>query len=60
MLIIDAQIHLWAGPSAPAHHWRAPYSVDTALRDMDEAGVDRAVNCPAIWDADANDYAVDR
>jgi predicted TIM-barrel fold metal-dependent hydrolase len=25
---------------------------------MDEAGVDRAVNCPALWDPDANDYAV--
>ncbi|MFD9391389.1 amidohydrolase family protein [Streptomyces sp. NPDC060000] len=59
MQIIDAQIHLWAGESAPPHHWRAPYTVDTALRDMDEAGVDRAVNCPAIWDADANDYAVE-
>lgn len=59
MQIIDAQIHLWAGESAPPHHWRTPYTVDTAVRDMDEAGVDRAVNCPAIWDADANDYAVE-
>ncbi|MFF4585541.1 amidohydrolase family protein [Streptomyces sp. NPDC001388] len=59
MQITDAQIHLWAGQSAPPHHWRAPYTVDTALRDMDEAGVDRAVNCPAVWDADANDYAVE-
>jgi predicted TIM-barrel fold metal-dependent hydrolase len=57
--IIDAQIHLWTGESAPPHHWRAPYTVDTALRDMDEAGVDRAVNCPAIWDSGANDYAVE-
>ncbi|NNN29143.1 amidohydrolase family protein [Streptomyces sp. S3(2020)] len=59
MHIIDAQIHLWAGESAPPHHWRAPYTVETALRDMDEAGVHRAVNCPAVWDADANDYAVE-
>ncbi|GLX97164.1 amidohydrolase family protein [Herbidospora sp. NBRC 101105] len=59
MRIIDAQIHLWAGGWAPSHHWRAPYTVETALRDMDEAGVDRAVNCPAIWDAAANDYAVE-
>jgi predicted TIM-barrel fold metal-dependent hydrolase len=57
--IIDAQIHLWAGKWAPAHHWRNPYTIDTALREMDEAGVGRAVNCPAIWDADANDYAVE-
>jgi len=26
---------------------------------MDEAGVDCAVNCPAIWDAAAVDYAVE-
>jgi predicted TIM-barrel fold metal-dependent hydrolase len=59
MQIIDAQIHLWEGDSAPPHHRRAPYTIASALRDMDEAGVDRAVNCPAIWDADANDYAVE-
>lgn len=59
MQITDAQIHLWTGPDAPPHHWRAPYTVESALRDMDEAGVDRAVNCPAIWDPDANDYAVE-
>lgn len=59
MEIIDAQIHLWAGDSAPPHHWRAPYAVERAVRDMDEAGVDRAVNCPAIWDPAANDYAVE-
>ncbi|MFJ4836455.1 amidohydrolase family protein [Streptomyces sp. NPDC088747] len=59
MQIIDAQIHLWVGENAPPHHWRAPYTVESALRDMDEAHVDRAVNCPAIWDAGANDYAVE-
>lgn len=57
MKIVDAQIHLWQGASAPVHHWRAPYTIETALRDMDEAGVDAAINCPAIWDAQANDYA---
>ena len=59
MQITDAQVHLWAGPDAPPHHWRAPFTIDTALRDMDEAGIDRAVNCPAIWDANANAYAVE-
>ncbi|WP_105967752.1 amidohydrolase family protein [Streptomyces geranii] len=59
MQITDAQIHLWTSESAPPHHWRAPYTVEAALHDMDEAGVDRAVNCPAIWDAAANDYAVE-
>jgi predicted TIM-barrel fold metal-dependent hydrolase len=59
MLIIDAQIHLWTGERAPPHHWRAPNSMERALADMDEAGVHRAVNCPAIWDPVANDYAVE-
>lgn len=57
MNIVDAQIHLWEGPNAPPHHWRAPYTMETALRDMDEAGVDAAINCPAIWDPEANGYA---
>ena len=58
MQITDAQIHLWNSASAPPHHWRAPYTVERALAEMDEAGVDRAVNCPALWDPNANDYAV--
>ncbi len=57
MQITDAQIHLWTGSAAPPHHRRAPYTVEDALREMDEAGIDRAVNCPAIWDPQANDYA---
>lgn len=58
MLIIDSQIHLWQGDAAPAHHRNAPYLADEALRDMDAAGVDRAIVCPAIWDDQANDYAM--
>ncbi|SFI57442.1 amidohydrolase [Caulobacter sp. UNC279MFTsu5.1] len=58
MLIVDSQIHLWTGDQAPPHHWRAPYRAEQALRDMDEAGVARAVVCPAIWDVDANAYSV--
>lgn len=58
MLIVDSQIHLWTGGEAPPHHWRAPFTIDDALRETDAAGVDRAINCPAIWDPAANDYAV--
>lgn len=57
--IVDAQIHLWQGDGAPPHHRQTPYLIEDALADMDEAGVDRAVNCPAIWDPHANDYAVE-
>jgi predicted TIM-barrel fold metal-dependent hydrolase len=59
MEIIDAQVHLWQGDGAPPHHRQAPYLVEDALADMDEAGVHRVVNCPAIWDVGANEYAVE-
>jgi len=59
MLIVDSQIHLWTGGQAPPHHWRTPFSMEDALRDMSAAGVDRAINCPALWDPAANDYAVE-
>lgn len=59
MLIVDSQIHLWTGGQAPPHHWRSPFTTDDALREMDVACVDRAVNCPAIWDPASNEYAVD-
>lgn len=59
MQIIDAQVHLWAGKQAPPHHWRAPYTMESALRGMNEAGITRSVNCPAIWDPDAMGYAVE-
>ena len=59
MEIVDSQIHLWQGEGAPPHHRQTPYLIEDALAEMDEAGVDRAVNCPAIWDPHANDYAVE-
>ncbi|GAA0322624.1 hypothetical protein GCM10009087_36130 [Sphingomonas oligophenolica] len=57
MLIVDSQIHLWRNDNAPPHHRRAPYLADEAITAMDAAGVARSVNCPAIWDDGANDYA---
>lgn len=59
MQIIDAQIHLWTNDQAPPHHWRAPYTIEDAVRDMTEAGVAGAVNHPPSWDAASNDYAVE-
>ena len=58
-MIVDAQIHLWRNDKAPPHHWRAPFRIEDALREMDAAGVERAINCPAFWDPDANEYAVE-
>ncbi len=59
MRITDAQIHLWTNDQAPPHHWRAPNSIETALSNMQEAGVDAVLNHPATWDEGSNDYAVE-
>jgi len=58
VIITDSQIHLWPTEgTAPPHHWRTPYTIERALADMDAAGIDRVINCPAIWDPAAGDYA---
>jgi predicted TIM-barrel fold metal-dependent hydrolase len=59
MFIVDSQIHLWANPGGPSYHRQEPYSAELALADMDGADVARAINCPAIWDPESNDYAVE-
>jgi hypothetical protein len=57
MPVIDAQIHLWTkGTTLPPHRAR-PYLVDEALRDMDVAGIDRALIHPPSWDPDSNELA---
>jgi predicted TIM-barrel fold metal-dependent hydrolase len=53
-MIVDAQIHLWGNAAAPPHHRSQPLGADEAVHEMRVAGVDRAINCPAIWDPDAN------
>ena len=59
MMIVDAQIHIWAKGTPSAHHRQAPFSADQALAGMDAAGVDRAVIHPPMWDPDSNELAVD-
>lgn len=67
MLIADAQAHIWAAdtparPWPPGHAHRAhrplPFSAADLLREMDEAGVDRAVIVPPSWEGDRNDLAL--
>lgn len=67
MLIVDAQIHIW-GADTPERPWPVygrgnahrsiPFSKDDALREMDAAGVDRAVIVPPSWEGDRNDLAL--
>src|SRR5258705_7378720 len=47
MLIVDSQIHLWENARMSPQHRQIPtYTVDDALKEMAEAGVDAAVIHP--------------
>ena len=68
MIIIDAQVHIWAAdtperpwpPSGASYvHRPHPLGKDELLREMDAAGVDRAVLVPPSWEGDRNDLALD-
>lgn len=68
MFIVDSQIHLWARArivtDESAHHLQSDaFGQDDALREMNAAGVDRAIIVPPGWVAvppggTANDYAL--
>ena len=65
MLVVDSQVHIW-GADTPARPWpkRAeaqrpiPLGADDLLREMNEAGVDRAVIVPPSWEGDRNDLGI--
>ena len=57
MLIVDAQIHLWEKGTPSPQHRQEPYSAEQAIAAMDEAGVDRALIHPVLWDPDSNELA---
>jgi predicted TIM-barrel fold metal-dependent hydrolase len=66
MFIVDAQVHIWGGetPDRPwpvgrsAPHRPQPFLKDDLLREMDAAGVARAVIVPPSWEGDRNDLAL--
>ncbi len=65
MLIADAQVHIWAAntperpwPARHAPHRPVPFSKDDLLREMDAAGVQRAVLVPPSWEGERNDLAL--
>jgi predicted TIM-barrel fold metal-dependent hydrolase len=64
MLIVDSQVHVWP-PDRPDRRLgpgvgeRKPYVYDELVRDMNRAGVDRAILVPPSFDADRNDYALE-
>ena len=59
MLIVDAQIHLWGKGTPSPQHRQQPYSAQQAVAAMDEAGVDRALIHPVLWDPDSNELAIE-
>ena len=59
MLIVDGQIHLWEKGTPSAHHRQEPYSAEQAIAGMDEAGVDRALIHPVLWDPQSNELAIE-
>jgi len=57
MLIVDGQIHLWEKGTPSPQHRQEPFSAQQAIAAMDEAGVDRALIHPVLWDPDSNELA---
>jgi predicted TIM-barrel fold metal-dependent hydrolase len=57
MFLADSQVHIW-GPNTPERPWLrkpithrdAPLTTDQLLKDMDAAGVSRAVLIPPGFD----------
>jgi predicted TIM-barrel fold metal-dependent hydrolase len=67
MRIVDAQVHIW-GANTPERPWPpaqlephspVPFSKDDLLREMNAAGVNRAVIVPPMWEGDRNDLALE-
>ena len=60
-MIVDAQVHIWSSgpPTNPAHRQVSVFSVDSLLKEMDEAGVDAAVLHPPAWDPNSNELAIE-
>ena len=61
MPIVDSQIHIWEnGRMSPQHRQIPTYSMDDALKEMAEAGVDAAViHPPSTLGEKVNELAVE-
>ena len=68
MLVTDVQVHLWE-PECPDRPWPKPqqrpphrpngFSGEEMLKEMDAAGVDRAIIVPPTWAGESNAWALD-
>ena len=64
MRIIDSQVHVWPADQPnrrldPDYRNRPPYTYESLLTAMSEAGVDQTILVPPSFDGDRNDYALD-
>lgn len=68
MMIIDSQVHIWAGETpekpyakenASSPHRPVPLGADELLREMDGAGVARCILVPPTWEDDRNDTSLE-
>jgi L-fuconolactonase len=68
MTVIDAQVHIWPPETAERPyitvdaskpHRSAPLTIDSLLREMSTAGVDRVILVPPSWEGYRNDYALE-
>lgn len=65
MLIVDSQVHIW-GADTPERPWPGrmpahrdvPFSQEELLREMDAAGVGRAIIVPPAFEGDRNDLTL--
>lgn len=58
MLIVDAQVHPWKEGQASSHHRQTPLTMEVLRQEMDQAGVDRVLLVPPLWDPSGNAYAL--
>lgn len=66
MFIADAQVHIW-GPDTPERPWRKGQKIHREglfgaaelRREMDAAGVSRAVLVPPYWEAERHDVVME-
>lgn len=59
MQIVDAQVHPWKEGQASGHHRQTPLTIEVLQQEMAQAGVDRVLLVPPLWDPSGNAYALD-
>ena len=60
MLIVDAQVHLWANhiPGNPGHRQIPDFTADDLLKEMDEGDINAAIIHPPSWDPESDSLAL--